>query len=165
MPNMKDVILEQLQIGKTLIDLFTGDFSDAEYFQTPFEGANHVGWNLGHVACSEDWFVALIAGSDKRIPESLHELFKGGSVCVADAGKYPSRKELDELLRDARANTIEALAAFDVSKCDDASPEGAPRELFPTLGSLWGMQPTHQFWHIGQITVCRAALKKKKVLT
>lgn len=164
MADAKSVILGQLQTGQFLMEKFTADLTDAEYFQVPCKGANHIGWVIGHIACSEDAIGAAASGGEKRIPEATHTLFAGSSECHADAGKYPSRKELDELFKDARATLIERLTTSDASKWDDPSPEGWPKEIFPTIGSLWGMQGAHQFWHIGQITVCRAAMGKKRVL-
>ncbi|MGD2111476.1 MAG: DinB family protein [Phycisphaerae bacterium] len=164
MSTVKHVILAQMQLGQTLIEMFTKDLSDSDYFEIPAPGANHVGWVLAHLACTEDWAVAAITGLPERIPRPTHELVKGGSTCIADASVYPARTDLDELFKNARAHTIESLEAFDLSKWDDASPDDMPEQYIPTVGSVWGMQATHQFWHIGQITVCRAALGKPRVL-
>lgn len=164
MATLKDVIIGQIQMGQTLFDMFTGDFSDAEFFQPPVSGTNHAGWIFGHIACSEDWAVGLITGKEKRIEKPMHDRFGGSSVCHADASKYPSRKEIDELYRNAHANILEVLESFDESRWDDPAPEGVPKEFFPTIGSMWGMQGAHPFWHVGQLTVCRVALGKPKVL-
>lgn len=165
MANPNDVVLDQLQIGQYLIEKFTEDLSDAEYFSAPMDGANHAAWILGHIACSEDTIVSLIVGTPQRLLQTAHELFCKGSSCLADASKYPSRKELDELFRNSRANTVEILEAFDKNKWRDPSPEEGPKDMFPTLGALWGLLGTHQFWHIGQLTMCRAAMNKKQILT
>jgi hypothetical protein len=164
MASPKDVVLDQLNMGLFLIEKFTEDLSDAEYFQPPIEGANHAGWILGHLAYSEDWVVSLVTGVDRRIPQSTEKLFKGGSHCLPDASKYPSRSEIDKLFRNSRTNAVEALKAFDEGRWGEPSPEEAPTEFFPTLGSLWAMQSTHQFWHIGHLSVCRTAMKKKRIL-
>ncbi len=159
MSSVKDTLLSQLRTGQFFFEKFTADLSDAEYFRPPVEGGNHAAWIVGHVACSEDSILAQLTGKPKRIPDSTAELFKGGSTCVADASRYPSRKELDELFRNSRGRTIEELTTFDEKKWNDASSW----KTFPTLGALWGLQGTHQFWHIGQLTVCRQALKKPRV--
>ena len=164
MPTAKDVLLYQFQIGQMLFEQFTGDFSDGEYFQSPVEGANHAGWIVGHIAVSEDSMSAGILDSPKRLPESIQEMFRGESTCFPDASKYPARKELDEMFLNTRANVLESLKTFDESRWNDPSPEDWTKEVFPTLGSIWGMMGVHQFWHIGQLTVCRKALKKKNVL-
>lgn len=165
MAGPKDVILGQFQFGQVLFDKFTHDLSDADYFQIPTPGTNHVAWLLGHVACTEDWASGLVTGDPQRIPSTTHELFNSSSKAVADAGVYPTRKEIDELFQNSRANIVEVLKAFDDSRWDEPSPPEAPQEFFPTIGALWNLQGVHQFWHIGHITVCRVALGKKPVLT
>ncbi len=164
MASPKDVVLHQFQIGQTLLEMLIADLTDEEYFKPPIAGANHTAWILGHISQTEDWAVGLITGCAHRLSQSTHELFQGGSTCLPDSAKYPSRKEIDEMFRNSRAATTEALKAFDDGKWNDPSPEGAPQQFFPTLGSLWGLQGTHQFWHVGQLTVCRHAMNKKKVL-
>ncbi len=64
----------------------------------------------------------------------------------------------------ARTNTLEAIEAADVATWTNPSPDDYPKEFFPTIGAVWGMMATHQFWHIGQITTCRTIMKKKPVL-
>lgn len=162
MSSLRDVILGQIQMGQMLFEMFIEDFSDEEYFRPPFAGANHAAWIFGHIARTEDWAVALIMGTKQRIPAAMHELFDG-EACDADTSKYPTRKEIDELYRNSRGNLLEVLGSFDESRWDEPSPDGAPKKFFPTIGSIWGMQATHQFWHIGQLTVCRKAFGKKKV--
>jgi len=164
MPGPKDVLNAQLQSGRTFYEMFTADFSDAEYFRVPVPGANHAGWIIGHVACSEDSITAQLTGSRPTIAESVQALFKGGSTCVPEPDKYPSRTEIDKLFRDSRSRTVAALSAFDESKWNLPSPGSWEKSPFPTLGALWGLQGTHQFWHLGQLTVCRQALKKKRVM-
>ena len=163
MSSAKDILLSQLRTGQHFYEKFTTDFSDTEYFKPPVEGGNHAAWILGHVACSEDSILSQLTGTPKRIPNPTHELFKSGSTCFADASRYPTRKQIDELFRDSRARTLEELACFDETKWNDPAPPGW-RERFPTVGAMWGLQGTHQFWHFGQLTVCRQALKKKRVL-
>lgn len=159
-----DVLIAQLQSGKTFFDMFTSDLSDEEYFQLPCNGSNHVAWNVGHIACSEDSITAQLTGTTPRIAEATNVLFKGGSTCLADASKYPPRKEIDTHFRDSRSRTVEALLSFDTSKWGLPSPERWLKSPFPTIGALWGLQGTHQFWHLGQITVCRQAMGKKRFM-
>ena len=164
MPSAKAIIMEQMGMGQFLFDKFTADLSDEEFFKPPVPGANHAGWIVGHIAVSEDSLASGVTGEEKSIPESIQELFKGGSKCLADAAQYPSRKEIEELYKNTRAHTIEAIKASDESTWDAPSPEGFTKEVFPTVASIWGLIGTHQYWHIGQLTVCRTALGKKHVL-
>ena len=163
MPSCKEVILTQMSSSDFVLNKMIADLSDAEFFKPPVAGANHAAWVVGHIAVSEDSMVADLTGRSKRYPKE-HELFRGGSTCLADASKYPPRKAIEELLRNCRAHTIEALKAFDEKKWNDPSPEGWPRDVFPTLGSIWALMGAHPFWHIGQLSVCRQAMGKKRVL-
>ena len=165
MASPKDVVGQQLTFGQTLFEMFTSDLSDAEYFIPAAEGTNHIAWVLGHVAQTEDWMVGLLTGAERTVSEDLQELFGGSSECSPDANKYPPRKALDEMFRSNRARAIKAAQTADDSRWDDAPPEdGLPKDFFPTLGSFWGMMGMHQFWHLGQLTTCRSAMKKKRVL-
>ena len=163
MSYVKGVVLGQLQSGQAAIEMLTKDLSDREYFRVPIKGANHIGWVLGHVACTEDWAMAAVTGSSQRIPQTTHGLFKSGSTCVAHASRYPTRTQIDELFKTARARTAEALMNFELTKWDDPSPDAVPKAFFPTMGSVWAKQVTHQFWHIGQMAVCRVAMQKPRV--
>ena len=163
MTGPKDVIVAQMQTSQFLFEKLTSDLTDAEYFRAPVSGANHAGWIFGHIACAEDWVSSLLGGSRMRIPDSTHALFKSGSVCHSDAARYPARKKLDELFRDSRAHALEALKSFDAARWNEPNPKGADGP-FPTLGALCGLLGFHPFWHIGQLTVCRAAMGKPRVL-
>jgi len=165
MADPREVVLQQLKTGQMLMEKLTADLTDAEYFVPAVGGTNHVGWILGHLGQTEDWMIYMMTGAPRNVSEDHQKLFGGASECIADAAVYPSRKTLDEMFRDNRARAREALQNFDISHWDDPAPEGdLPKEFFPNLGSIWGMMGAHQFWHIGQITTCRKAMNKKRVL-
>ena len=108
---------------------------------------------------------AEVTGASKRLPDATHELFKGGSECVTDASRYPSRHEVNDLFTNAQANVLEALQAFPDSKWNDPTSDNFPTDFFPTLGSVWAMMGTHPFWHLGQLTACRVAMGKKPMFS
>jgi len=163
MVTARDVVLTQLGSSDYLLKKMTADLSDAEFFIPAAKGGNHAGWILGHIAVSEDSMVAGLIGKEKRFPKE-HELFRGGAPCHEEASKYPSRVALVELFRSARDNTVQALRQSDESKWTNPSPEGWPRDVFPTVASVWALIGTHPFWHIGQLAMCRQMLGKKRVL-
>jgi hypothetical protein len=161
----KVVIGHQFQSSQILIDKFTADLTDAEYFAVPVPGGNHAGWILGHIAATEDYLSSKLAGEALRVPQATHALFNGRSQCRPDASVYPSRAEIDRLFKDVRANTRQILEKFDDKRWGEPSPEGVPQALAPTAGAAWALMGTHPFWHIGQLTVNRTALHKPRVIT
>lgn len=164
MAGVKDVLIDQFRVGSMLIEQFTADLTDEEYFVAPMDGANHTGWVLGHIATIEDQAVGRLTGTAPRIPQATAGLFAPGSTCVPGAELYPGRAELDEMFRSARSHAVEAIKAFDESRWDDPAPEGSPA-IFATVGVYWAVQGAHQFWHIGQLAACRVALNKPRTIT
>jgi hypothetical protein len=158
----KDVIKHQLQMGAGLFEKFTADFSDAEWMFQPGDGGCHLTWIHGHLADTQDWAVSLLTGRARSYEQKTTDLFTGGATIEADAAKYPSRETVQSMFREAQETTLAAIDAFDVKRWDEPSPEGAPRDFFPTCGSLWGMLPLHTFWHFGQMTVARRMLGKPR---
>lgn len=161
MAGPRDVIVGQLQSGQQLIDMLTKDLSDGEMFKAAAPGTNHPAWLVGHIAVSEDWMLTKLAGAPPRHPQALHDLFKGGKPCTPEAAKYPPRKEIMELFVNQRATSIEAIKLFDEHRWQERFADAKPTDFFPTFGALWALMGTHQYWHIGQLATCRAALGKK----
>lgn len=157
----KQLIANQLEAGKWLIDSFIKDFSDADAQFQPCPGGNHLNWMLVHLAVSEDSIISKITGAPKRLSESLHTGYAGGSTCKAGDGM--TLAEARNLYNESHARTLEFVKSFDESRYDQKAPEGMP-PLFPTVGAVIGLLATHPFWHFGQLTVNRKMLGKAKVL-
>ena len=110
MISAKDIILGQLKCGQYLIETFTADLTDAEYYKPPVAGGNQRGvdpWpprlhrGLGRVG--------LQRKVRNHISQVTRAIFKPGNPCLPDASKYPTRKEMDELFKNSRANLVEKL--------------------------------------------------------
>jgi len=163
MTTPKDIIISQLASGDYVLYKMIEDLSENEFFVPAMKGGNHAAWIVGHIAVSEDSMVAGLLGKELKYPKE-NELFKGGTQCLPDASKYPSKAKIIELLRNARANTLEALKQSDVSKWTQPSPEGWPKDVFPNVASVWALISSHPFWHIGQLSMCRMSMNKKRAL-
>jgi len=159
----REVIKSQIGTAEYLVEKFTGDLGDDDFLHQLPEGGQTVTWILGHLACTEDWTLHHLTGEPYQIAEDLHGKFKGGSTVETDPSANPSRTEIEGIYREQRARTLAALEQSDESEWDNAAPEGLP-EVFPTVGSLWGMTATHVFWHVGQITVIRRLLGKPPIM-
>ncbi len=160
----KEMILQQLHTGTFLFQKFTDDLLDEEYFIAPTTGGNHTAWNLGHIACVEDAIVSGICSGQPQLSKVVRDLFASGASCSVDAARYPSRAEIDSLFSETRERTVSAVEELDDALWNDPPPPSFPRELFPTRGAAWSALGTHQFWHLGEVAVCRTALGKDRVL-
>lgn len=158
--NAKQLAVNQLQASKWLFDNFIKDFSEADARRQPCEGGNHLNWILVHLAVSEDSITASISGGPKRYAEALHKAYGGGSACKADDGM--TLAEARRMYDESHARTLDFIGKLPDARLADKAPEGMP-PLFPTVGAVLGLLATHPFWHFGQLTVTRAALKKPRV--
>ena len=131
MAGPKDVILAQFANAEQLMQWFTSDLSDAEYFKPPVPRRQSRG--LDHR--TRRVFRGFDRGRHHRQGD-VHPCgdprdIQGGEDCLPDAARYPSRKQVDELLRDSRAHTREAIRDFDDKRWNDPLRRDGPRSFFP----------------------------------
>lgn len=153
----KDIVLNQHASAQWLYEGAVKELSDADCRYQPFDGANHVNWILAHLAVSEDSLISQITGHPKRYSEPLHKSYGGGSVCRADDGM--TRAEAWKMYTDSAKMTVEFVKGFPESRYDEPAPENL-RQMFPTIGAVIGLLGAHPYWHFGQVTFNRRALKK-----
>ena len=158
----KEIVSGQFTLCQSLYEGAVKDLSEQDMRFQPFEGANHINWILVHLAVSEDSLIAAITGKPKRYSESLHKSFGGGSTCSPDDGM--TKSEAWRMYAEQGTTTVEFIRTFPESRYDEAAPESL-RSFFPTIGAVVGLMGTHPYWHVGQATSNRRALKKPMLFT
>ncbi len=153
----KDIVLNQLTSSQWLYEQALKDLSEQDTRFQPFPGANHVNWILAHLAVSEDSIIAKIAGKPPRYSDTLQKSFGGGSTCRADDGL--TKADAWKMYSEQGRLTAELVRTFPESRYDEPAPESL-RQMFPTVGAVVGLIGAHPFWHLGQVTFNRRALKK-----
>lgn len=118
---------------------------------------NHLLWNIGHMAVSNDWFFALMSGEPGICPPAWEKLFGMGSKPSSDPKTYPP---LGEVQGKYESGVQRVLA--ELSKRSDAEL------LRPVVGESYGLAKDrveaalgiawHTGWHTGQIASCRRGL-------
>ena len=159
----KDVLRNQLASGDNLIEMFSQDFSDEEYLYQLPNGGQTTLWIIGHLAVSEDWMLSKISRGEVKISPEMHEKFQGGTAPTGNAEDNPSIDEVKQLFKEQRERTLAALDESDTDTWENESPEDV-RQFFPTIGGLWSLMATHEFWHFGQLSVIRRNLEKPSAL-
>lgn len=156
----KDIVLNQYASVQWLYEKAVTELGEADCRFQPFDGACHVNWILAHLAVSEDGMIAQITGQPKRYSEQLHKAYSGGSVCRADDGM--TRAEAWKMYTDSAKLTVEFVKSFPESRYDEPAPESM-RQMFPTIGAVVGLLGAHPYWHFGQVTYNRRAMKKPMI--
>ena len=119
---------------------------------------NHPAWVIGHLthACQ---LLGVVIGLSPWLPNDWAKRFGTGSVPVADASLYETKKSLLAILGDARVRITKAVEGLDDSRLDEPFPDESYRDVFPTIShALTQVLVGHTANHIGQLSVWRTAM-------
>lgn len=118
--------------------------------------SKNVLWVVGHLACTDDYFLKEFAGRKSAIPEEWQQPFGMNSQAVADATHYPAYEKLIKALDERH----EALVKWfnSMTEAQRAQPTAENwRPYAPTIGDLAGFIAWHEGYHTGQLSVLRRA--------
>ena len=156
-----EVVVVALESTLATLEMFVGDFTDADLLVRPVPGANHAAWQLGNVIGGDPFLVtAELPGVEyPALPDGFLELHGGkGSKIDADAG-FLTKDVYLALLRDVRAVTVAAVRELDDADLNKPSSEKM-RWAGPTLCHVLLFAAQHTMQHAGQFTVIRRKLGK-----
>lgn len=128
-----------------------------KFLAQPWPGANHVLWNLGHIATVDDFFLATVTGQSPKLPAEWKGLFFMGSTPQASAAAYPAVGEIMDGMEERRSVLLDWFGALPESVLGQPTPEPI-RDFAATLGVLPLTIAWHEGLHGGQISAIRRAL-------
>lgn len=118
---------------------------------------NHSLWIIGHIACTDDYFMREFSGRPMTLPERWHTIFGMGSTPTSDASQYPGADVVIAALNDRR----HAYIAWYESLTDQQRAQPAPERWLrfaPTNGDVAYFLTWHRGFHSGQLSTLRRAL-------
>lgn len=137
----------QRQRTLDLLDKIAADPQPAKILGwRPGPGRAHIGWQLMHVAVTEEIFA-----TERLAPErpgqwmELWPRYRGGST---PDDQPPSVEQLREVLAGARARLLETLAAYGDDRLQEIPPALAARQL--TVEKVLYILAWHEAHHQGQ---------------
>lgn len=145
----------QLEGGAWILTEAAAGLSTDEFYERLPNAGESADWIFGHIATNEDWFLNKLTGSDLQVSQELHSVYQADFPPPTVRQRVLEREGMLELFKTQRARVVEALAKEDTSTWDQPAPDGLPA-VFPTVGAVWGILGTHQFWHIGQLMAIRS---------
>ena len=156
---------EAIQSAMTSADMiwkaYVEDLSDEDLLVRPVEGANHIAWQLGHLISSENGMVAQVCpGSMPTLPDGFSEKYTKETSEVDDSEAFHSKDEYLKLFEEQRAGTLAALAKLSADDLSQPAPESL-RQMWPSVGAVISMQPTHWVMHAGQWAIIRRKLGRQ----
>ena len=122
----------------------------------PCQGANHAMWILGHLACTDEFFMNKVDGRPFNKFEDWKDKFFMKSKPTTNAADYPPLAEVKEILANNREALISLFSNMDEAKL--RSPLPGDLSFAPSHAALIPTIAWHEGMHIGQLTVIRKSL-------
>ena len=163
---IKALLRNQLVSGREILTKAAEPLTEDEFHvHLPGPGVSP-NWVFGHLAVNEDWFLSILTGSAIALDAELIAMYQDDTsykqevpITTSRHGTHPTKREILDLFESQRTRVLDALDASDTSDWLDPAPDGMPA-VFDTVGAVWGVIGTHQYWHIGQLMSIRHMLGK-----
>jgi hypothetical protein len=159
--NAKDAIRTALTSTQHLAGWFVSDLSDADLLVRPVPGANHIAWQLGHLAVADQRLIrSQFPDADyPELPAGFAELHRREGAARDGPDGFRTKAEYLDLFNRMRAATLAVLDR--VTEADlDQPVTGNMAKFAPTLGALFLLVSNHTLLHTGQFSVVRRKLGK-----
>jgi hypothetical protein len=141
---------------KVTLGLFE-DIPDNKICHQPFAGANHPLWTLGHLACTDEYFLKEVGGRPYNRFENWSKLFFMGSKPTANPKDYPPVAEVKAALDKNRQELIGWFKSM--SDAELGKPfEGDMAQFAANRGILMSTIAWHEGLHAGQMSAVRKSL-------
>jgi hypothetical protein len=137
-------------LGKALDGL-----SEEQWLYQAFPGANHVLWNIAHLASVDVWFIGTVGGNGQALAKPWMDAFATGSK--PEAGVNPSVADVRAAFDAARAALVGHLRSLSdedlLIDCGEVLKHSAPTRAHMPALMAW-----HDADHLGQVFMTRRAL-------
>ena len=154
----QDAIRTALAGTQHMVNMFVADLSDADLLVRPVPGANHIAWQIGHLAVAERNLGNQIPGA--AYPE-LPAGFAERHTMEANRRDedFGTKAEYLDVFNKVRQATIDAVGKLSDADLDKPTA-GRMAEMAPTVGALALLNANHAMMHAGQFSVVRRKLGK-----
>lgn len=119
--------------------------------------SKHALWIAGHLASTDDWFVAEFGGGKPTLPEAWQKLFGMKSEANADARMYPSPAEVTKALDASHAEVLKWVDSLTSEQLEKAMPQEW-QAYAPTMADVPIFAAWHEGYHAGQLSAVRKGL-------
>ena len=159
-----------LEIGKTTLEMarrstlkLIQDIPADKCCHQPVPGSNHAVWVLGHMACTDNYFLTSLGKKDSLIDERWSKLFGMGSEPMDNPKKYPPLDEIKAKADEARRALLGWFESMDEQQL--LSPLSGELAAFaPNYAGLMCTLGWHEGLHAGQLSSMRRSLGLPRAL-
>ncbi len=157
-PSLAAQIKAELELPAFVVNAYLEDLTDADLLVRPFEGMNHLAWQLGHLIGSEKFHVETVyPDSMPPLPDGFYDAHDKPQATSDDPADFLDKATYLALMQEQRAGTLGVLAKLTDAELASPSPEPIAY-LGPTIGCVFAAQSAHWMMHAGQWAVIRRKL-------
>lgn len=160
-----------MELRQTLIDIsndargwlhaWAKDFTQAQATDSGGTRTNPIGWQLGHIASTENDVYRLFTGEAGVVPDDVRVVCGTGCPEPTDATTYPPLADLWELLDGTHKQLLGLIET--ASDADFDRPPFEENRFFTSLGQAVYEIALHENYHVGEIGTLRKALGMKRI--
>jgi hypothetical protein len=162
------MIAANLRMAIMYTEKLCADIPADKFGHMPCKGMNHPLFNIGHLSLYAERVLNMVGREDlaRKADPKHEELFKAGSPCVEQDGRYPSKDAVVKQFMDRYKVVADALPKVSDEVFAKPNPSGGRMtEILPTVGAaVMFMCGSHLQMHLGQISAWRRAIGLGSVL-
>lgn len=147
----------QLARNAEMLQWHLGDFSDADMFVRPCDGANHTAWQIGHLTSAEASMLNMIKPGTVELPAGFAEKFAKVNAANNDPSTFTTKAEILQTFNKVRQAAIALAKSLTPAELEAKGPEKL-QKLAPTVADVLALMPIHATMHLGQIQTIRRKL-------
>lgn len=152
------IIVPQLRLALSYAERLAADIPAEKFAHMPVANVNHPAFNFGHLAIYPERFFEIVGRGELAKPDQRFvDLFKAGTPCVEQDGRYPSKDEIMRRFSERWALVATTLPEVSDERYSEPTPiEGRMKELMPTIGAMVNfLCGSHLQMHLGQVSIWR----------
>jgi len=152
------LIVPSLRMSIGYAEKLVGDIPAEQFATLPAKNINHPAWCIGHLGLYADRVFELVGRPELASPDpALVELFKAGTPCTDEPGRYPAKDVLVKRFKSRWELVATVLPEVSDEHFHAPNPmEGRMKEMLPTIGAaVTFLCASHHMMHLGQISVWR----------
>lgn len=156
--------IQQVEKARQYTMSLVNDTDDDRWLEQPFEGANHIAWQVGHIMVAQYGLtLAAVRGRQREdlewLPKSYAKMFGRDSTPHVEVASHPTPDELRAALDTVHDHVIAGLQSVEPAVFDDKPEWEVP--MCSTKLEAVHFCALHEMVHAGQIGMLRRMLGKQ----
>lgn len=153
--------IQQVEKARQYTTGLVNDTDDDQWFEQPFEGANHIAWQVGHIVVAQYGLtLAAVRGRHPEdaewLPKGYAKMFGRESTPQTELSGHPTPDELRAALDTVHDHVISGLQSVEPDVFDDKPEWEVP--MCATKLEAVHFCALHEMVHAGQIGMLRRML-------